>query len=131
MEATAQRETILLVEDEPAIRQLMRRALEQRGYTVLEARNGEQALAVAERHRGPIHLLITDVVMPGMNGFDLAHHLTRSHPRLRVLFVSGHGEHPGVRQGLREAQHPFLLKPYTQEALLRSIREVLDAPSTD
>jgi two-component system cell cycle sensor histidine kinase/response regulator CckA len=131
MAATAERETILLVEDEPAIRQLMRRALEQRGYTVLEASNGDQALAAADRHRGPIHLLITDVVMPGMNGFDLAHQLTRTHPRLRVLFVSGHGEHPGVRQGLREAQRPFLLKPYTQDALLRSIREVLDAPSTE
>lgn len=121
-------ETILLVEDEPAIRQLMRRMLEARGYAVLEARNGEEAIGVAEQHRGSIHLVVTDVVMPRMNGFELAEQLTRTQPDLRVLYVSGHADHPAVRQGLRDSRHPFLLKPYTQEVLARSIREVLDAP---
>lgn len=127
-QAAGERETILLVEDEPAIRQLMRRMLEVQGYKMLEARNGDEALKVADAHAGPIHLLVTDVVMPGLNGFDLAGRLTAAHPEAKVLFLSGHGDHPAVRQRLRESERPFLLKPYTQETLVKSVRDVLDSP---
>lgn len=126
-DAAEQRETILLVEDEPAIRQLMRRMLEMRGYTMLEARNAEEALKVAQAHQAPIHLLVTDVVMPGLNGFELTDRMAASHPEAKVLFLSGHGDHPTIRQRLRDAQHPYLLKPYTQDVLARSVREALDA----
>ena len=83
-------ETVLLVEDEPSIRQLMRRMLESHGYTLLEARNGDEALSLAEEYTTPIHLLLTDVVMPKMDGFQLAIRLTQLYTETRVLFLSGH-----------------------------------------
>jgi two-component system, cell cycle sensor histidine kinase and response regulator CckA len=117
--------TILLVENEPAIRQLIRRMLEQRGFHVLEARHGKEAAALADGYREPIHLLLTDIVMPGMTGFELAGHLALAHPEARVLFLSGYGDSARVRQGLEGSHQAFLLKPFTQDVLGAKIQEVL------
>ncbi len=121
-------ETVLLVEDEAMVRDLLRGALEGRGYRVLAAGSGEQALEVASAHRGPLHLLVTDVVMPGMRGPELATRLGPLHPELRVLHVSGYADDAALRHGVREGSTAFLQKPFTVEALVRKIREVLDAP---
>ncbi len=120
-------ETVLLVEDEPSIRQLMGRMLAGHGYTMLEARNGAEALGVAESHPTPIHLLLTDVVMPSMDGFELAAQLQALRSETRVLFLSGHAEDsPKVRDGLKQSGHAFLLKPFTQDTLRKKIRDVID-----
>ncbi len=120
-------ETVLLVEDEPSIRQLMRRMLAGHGYRILEARNGAEALGIAESHPTPIHLLLTDVVMPSMDGFELAARLNALRSDTRVLFLSGHAhDAPKVRDGLEKSRHAFLLKPFTQDALREKIRDVID-----
>ena len=119
-------QTILLVEDEPAIRSLVGRMLEGAGYELLMARNGDDALAVARAHRGVIDLLLTDVVMPRMNGFELGELIGSARPETSVLFVTGYSrESTQVRTGLRTAGRAFLLKPFTRDALLCKIREVL------
>ena len=120
-------ETILLVEDEAPIRRLIRRVLQDQGYQLLEACNGRQALSLAEDHRGPIDLLVTDVVMPRMDGFTLGERLVESHPQTRVLFLSGYFDQSvSVRGGLKDAGQAFLLKPFTRDCLLQMIREQLD-----
>ncbi len=119
-------ETILLVEDDPPIRDLMRRMLEAHGYNVLEASCGHEAKALAEAQSAPIHLLLTDVAMPGMNGFDLVDMVIGHHPETKVLFITAHADHVAVRGGLKEARRPFLLKPYTQVDLAQKIRKVLE-----
>ncbi len=122
----SQSPTILLVEDEPAIRTLIRRMLAGAGYELLVARNGDEALSVARQHSGAIDLLLTDVVMPRMNGFELGELMASAHPETNLLFVSGHSaDSVSVRRGLRTAGRDFLLKPFTQDALLGKIREVL------
>ncbi len=125
-EGPAAGETILLVEDEGPIRQLMQRMLEAHGYHVLEARNGHEATALAEAHRAPIDLLATDVAMPGISGFDLVDRVIGSHPKAKVLIITGQADHVAVRGGLKEARRPFLLKPYTQVDLAQKIRKVLE-----
>ncbi len=124
-------ETILLVEDDAPIRRLLRRALEGQGYQLLEACNGHEALGLLANHHGPIDLLVTDVVMPRMDGFTLSDRLGESHPETRVLFVSGQADQSAaVRGGLKETGRTFLLKPFTHKTLLQTIREQLDgAPS--
>ena len=121
-------ETVLLVEDEARVRELLRGALERRGYRVLAAGSGEDAQGLMSTHRGPLHLLVTDVVMPGMRGTDLASRLGALHPRMRVLHISGYADDAVLRHGVREGSAAFLQKPFTVEALIRKIREVLDAP---
>jgi CheY-like chemotaxis protein len=120
-------ETVLLVEDEDAVRTLSRLVLQSSGYTVLEARDGQDGVEVAGRHPGPIHLLVTDLVMPRMSGPQLADALAGSRPRLRALFVSGYSDEAVVRHGGLEAGHPFLQKPFSPMSLARKVREVLDA----
>ncbi len=120
-------ETVLLVEDEPAVRKFGRLALETQGYTVLEAVGGEDALRVAGRS-GPIHLLITDVVMPRMGGREVAEALRARHAGLKVLYVSGYTDDAVVRHGIVEATDAFLQKPFTPLALARKVRAVLDQP---
>lgn len=120
-------ETVLLVEDEDGVRSLARLALETKGYTVLEARNGGEALQLCEQHQGPIHLLVTDVVMPGMNGRDLADRLISLHPGLNVLFVSGYTGDAIVHHGVLDPDVAFLEKPFTPAVLARKVREVLDS----
>src|SRR5262249_45004768 len=104
------RETVLLVEDEDAVRVLVRLVLGPQGYRVVEARNGNEALALAERHDGPIDLLISDVVMPGLSGPDLAGRLADRRPGLRVLFLSGYTEDEVLRRGVRGGAAAFLHK---------------------
>jgi two-component system, cell cycle sensor histidine kinase and response regulator CckA len=120
-------ETILLVEDNAGLRKLATRLLEPAGYTVLGAASGEEALRLLKRHEKPVHLLLSDVVMPGMSGRDLAEQLAQTRPEMKVLYMSGYTSDTVVRHGILEAQVPFLNKPFTAAALLRKVREVLDA----
>ena len=119
-------ETVLLVEDEDAVRALAGYVLRSCGYTVLEAGDGRDAVRVAEVHAGPIHLLVSDVVMPHLGGRELAERLTAVNPRLRVLFLSGYTDDAVVRHGVLEAEYAFLQKPFTPTALAQMAREVLD-----
>ncbi len=118
-------ETILLVEDEELLRNPIREILERQGYSVLEAIHGEEALIVAREYPGPINLLLSDIVMPGMNGRDLAVHLSRTRPGLKVLFMSGYTHNAIVHHGVLEEGLAFLEKPFTPEALAVKIRQVL------
>jgi PAS domain S-box-containing protein len=123
-------ETILLAEDDEMLRPLAKGLLGKLGYTVLEAENAEQALAVAGAHPGPIHLLVADVVMPGASGRELARRLEPTRPDTRVLYVSGYTDDAIVHHGMLEPGLNFLQKPFTPTALARKVREVLDAPLT-
>ena len=118
-------ETVLLAEDDAALRNLIRGILEGRGYSVLLAADAREAVAWCERHPGPIHLFLTDVVMPGMSGQDLAALAARLRPRVKVLYMSGHTDHAILENGVL-ASGAFLRKPFTPEILLSKIREVLD-----
>ena len=120
-------ETILLVEDSLGLRKLATRFLERAGYTVLRAASGEEALRLLERHEEPVHLLLSDVVMPGMSGRLLAEQLVQIRPGMKVLYMSGYTSDTILRHGILEAQVPFLNKPFTAAALLRKVREVLDS----
>jgi len=123
-------ETALLVEDEPEVRWLVRDMLQRLGYTVLEARHGIEAQVLGIQHQGPIHLLITDVVMPQMSGREIAERLTSEHPETKVLYMSGYTDDAVVRHGVLTADIAFLQKPFTPEALARKVREVLDGPTS-
>ena len=123
---TEGRETILLVEDEPAVRELARVVLSELGYTVIAAQNSEDAVRLAGRHDSEIHLLLTDVVMPGMSGHDLASHLTALHPNLRVLYTSGYTYNVIAENGTLEEGLSFMQKPFTPRALAQKVRETLD-----
>jgi len=121
-------EVLLLVEDEDSIREPAAEILESRGYQVLAARSGPEALAAAQAYDGPIHLMITDVVMPGMNGNQLAEKLRSSRPGARVLYISGYPEDAIAHHGVLDADKAFLQKPCSAAVLLRTVREMLDAP---
>jgi two-component system cell cycle sensor histidine kinase/response regulator CckA len=123
------KETVLLVEDEELVRRVARRILENFSYTVLEADNGEAALKVGRQFTGPIHLLLTDVVMPGMNGKELADLWRQRHPETQVLYTSGYTENAIVHQGSLDRDIHFIQKPYRPELLARKVREVLDGPA--
>jgi len=119
-------ETILLVEDEVGVRQIAKRALEQLGYQVLEAANGKAALDVMQAYAQPIHLVITDVVMPEMSGRQLVEQLDRQGESVQVLYMSGYTDDAIVRHGVSEEVNAFLQKPFTPSGLARKVREVLD-----
>ncbi len=119
-------ETVLVVEDEDSVRALALRALAERGYGVLEARNGEEALALARAHPGPLHLVVSDAVMPRMGGRALAAALREVRPEARLLLVSGYDETTAGRE--EERALPFLAKPFSAAELAAKVREVLDAP---
>lgn len=123
-------ETILLVEDNEAVRELLRSILQGNGYTVLVAGDGGAALQIGEQHQSPIHLLISDVVMPGMDGRELASRLVALHLGMKVLFISGYTDDAVLRHGIHEQDIPFLQKPIAVDALLRKVREVLDVPES-
>ena len=125
-EAIFGKETILLAEDEEMVRSLMRNVLKRQGYEVLEAANGGAALLLCECHEGPIHLMITDVVMPEMSGRELTDRLTRLRPEMKVLFMSGYTDDTIVRHGILESDIAFLQKPFTPHALALKVRELLD-----
>jgi two-component system cell cycle sensor histidine kinase/response regulator CckA len=120
-------ETVLLVEDEIAVRELFRKGLELRGYKVLAAVTPQEALDASRGHAGPIHLLLTDVVMPGMGGLELASRVLALRPGIRVLYMSGYTDEAVVRDGLVADDVDFLQKPFTLEELAAKIRSVLDA----
>jgi PAS domain S-box-containing protein len=120
-------ETLLLVEDEAQVRELTHDILQGQGYQVLAARDGVEALRVAEAHEGPIHLLLTDVVMPRMSGKGLADQLLRTRPEMRVLFTSGYTDNAIVHHGVLAEGIAFLSKPFELEAIARKVRDVLDA----
>jgi PAS domain S-box-containing protein len=121
-------ETVLLVEDEDVVRNLARRVLHDSGYRVIEAGSGEEALRLAGEHADRIDLLLTDVVMPGMNGRELADRLAEIRPGTRVVFMSGYTEDVIVKRGV-SGRRAFLAKPFTPPMLARSVREALDAPA--
>ena len=125
---STQNETILLVEDALRVRAVVREILEMNGYHVLEARHGAEAIEISERHRGPIHLMVTDVVMPQMSGRELAQRLLPVRPDLRVLYMSGYTDDAIVRHGVLGAGMAFLSKPFTPDALAVKVRELLDSP---
>jgi two-component system cell cycle sensor histidine kinase/response regulator CckA len=120
-------ETVLLVEDEDALRELNRLILLRYGYRVLHARSGPEALALAQAHPWTIHLLLTDVVMPSMSGRELADLLQKTHPDLKVLYTSGYTADAIVRHGVSAASAAFIQKPMSPPALARKVREVLDS----
>ena len=120
-------ETVLLVEDEASVRQAARQFLLRSGYTVLEASDGEDALLVSRKHRGPIHLMVTDVVMPRMGGPKLAERLAEERPDMKVLFVSGYAENTVLQHGTIDVATRFLQKPFSLKALAKNVREVLEA----
>ncbi len=120
-------ETLLLVEDEDMVRRVARRVLLSFGYTVLEARDGREALAICRRHEGPIHLVLTDVVMPEMSGRELAEHLAVLQPTTKVLYTSGYTDGAIADHGVLDPGLAFLQKPFTPDALASKVREVLDA----
>jgi len=119
--------TILLVEDEDMVRQVASRILTRHGYTVLEAASGRDALVVSREHAGPIHLMLTDVVMPGMSGWETAENLKPQRPKMKVLFMSGHTENTIVHHGVLDPGVAFIQKPFKYNVLAQKIREMLDA----
>jgi two-component system cell cycle sensor histidine kinase/response regulator CckA len=120
-------ETVLLVEDEDQVRDVARGILRRHGYTVLDARNAGEALLFCEQHVGPIHLLLSDVVMPKMSGPVLAKRLVRMRPEMKVLYMSGYTDDAAVRHGVLDSALAYLQKPITVDALTRKVRSVLDA----
>ena len=119
-------ETILLVEDEDMLRDLIKNELERHGYKMLSAADGAEALLLNEQHRGPIDLLVTDVVMPKMSGYELADRLTPLRPEMNVLYISGYAEDAYGPKGLINEATPFLQKPFPPIDLARRVRQVLD-----
>jgi len=122
-------ETILLVEDDPAVRAVTGKVLRESGYHVIEERGAGEALLASEKHAGPIDLLLTDVAMPHMNGPELARRLAAARPTMKVLCMSGYTDESSVLHGVRESRIAYLQKPFAPDALASKVREVLDARS--
>jgi two-component system cell cycle sensor histidine kinase/response regulator CckA len=122
-------ETILLVEDDTSVRTLVRDELRKLGYKVMEAKNGIEASLLATQQMGTVDLLLTDMVMPGMSGRELAQHLVALKPDLRILFMSGYTDDVGLLTGLGEGTTNFLQKPFTPAALAQIVRKLLDSPT--
>jgi CheY-like chemotaxis protein len=119
------KETILLVEDDNAVRELTHRLLQQLGYTVLAAPEGSSAMRLVREHSGPIHLMITDLVMPGMSGRTLAERVLEIRPDVRVLLTSGYASEDALRSGLLAGELAYLEKPFSSSALAQKVRELL------
>ena len=120
--------TVLLVEDEEIVRNLVCELLTAQGYTVLEARDGREALETNERHQGRIDLLLTDVVMPRMSGREVADRLRERRPQTRVLYMTGYADHAIVQEGVLDPGTELLEKPFTFETLQHKVRSILDEP---
>jgi two-component system cell cycle sensor histidine kinase/response regulator CckA len=118
-------ETVLLVEDESTVRYLAKRLLERAGYSVIPAAHGAEALALCEQHEGPIHLIVTDIVMPEMGGLELVERLRESYPDLRVILMSGYSEEDEL--DLAEVPVAFLQKPFSYKELTAEVRKILDS----
>jgi CheY-like chemotaxis protein len=120
-------ETVLVVEDEESVRALAIRILRERGYSVLEAADGMEALRIAGEFAGEIHMVLTDVVMPGMSGRDLISRLEAARPGIKALFVSGYTDNVIVHRGVLDSNVAFLQKPFSADGLARKVREVIDS----
>ena len=114
------------MEDEEVVRKLAVRVLKKQGYKVLEAPDGGKALMLCEEFKEPIHLILTDVVMPGMSGRKLVDRLKEIHPEMKVLYMSGYTDNAILHHGILEPGTNFIQKPFTVESLPRKVREVLD-----
>ena len=123
--------TILLAEDDDAVRAIARTTLERAGYQVLSATDGANALVLADGHAGPIDLLLTDVIMPGMNGRELAQAMTTRRPGLPVLFVSGYTDNVLAHHGLSSPNRALLDKPFTPASLTAAVAALLGAAAAD
>jgi DNA-binding response OmpR family regulator len=119
-------ETILVVEDEDTVLRLAREYLQMQGYNLLEAADGEAALQLSAAHKGPIHLLLTDIIMPGITGRELANQLSRTRPEMKVLYMSGYTENVVGHNGLLDSGVVLLQKPFSLPTLRAKVREVLD-----
>jgi CheY-like chemotaxis protein len=119
-------ETILIVEDDKEVRNLAVRILKRQGYTVLDGSYGAEAFNACRQHKGPIHLLVTDVVMPGMDGRALSESLSKLHPEMKVLYMSGYTDDAIIRHGVMEKGMNYIQKPFTVNGLTNKVREVLD-----
>jgi two-component system cell cycle sensor histidine kinase/response regulator CckA len=130
LEATVLRgsETILVAEDSDSLREVLREYLESLGFSVLEGRSGTAALKTANNFKGVIDLLLTDVVMPGMSGVELARQLGAMHPQVKIIFISGYADDAKARQGILDSSGVFIKKPFRPKSLARKIRQVLDSP---
>jgi DNA-binding NtrC family response regulator len=115
-----------LVEDEEAVRKLAVQFLRRHDYFVLEALHGSDALLVCEQHQGPVQLMVTDVVMPGMSGRELAERLSSLHPEMKVLYMSGYTDNAIVHHGVLDEGPNYIQKPFSMEMLAKKVREVLD-----
>ena len=124
-------ETVLIVEDDHLLRNLVQQILQMYGYSVLEAQDGEEALRVCEEHQGPIHLILTDIVMPGIGGRELAEHVQSLRPEIKVLFMSGYTDDAIVHHGVLAPGVNFIEKPFTPESLACNVREALDQEIDD
>jgi nitrogen-specific signal transduction histidine kinase/ActR/RegA family two-component response regulator len=122
-------ETILIVEDEEEVRKLAGKILERQGYRILEASQGDDALRISEKHGVPIDLILVDVIMPGMSGSELAKHLKSPHPKMKVLYMSGHTDDAILHHGVLEKGVNYIQKPFTMDRLARKVREALDKDS--
>jgi len=119
-------ETVLVVEDEEAVRILVCRVLESNGYRVLEARHGAEALVICDEQKDPIHMLMTDLIMPDMSGKQLAERVAAQRPETKILFMSGYTDNAIFHHGVLELGTNFLQKPFTPNTLVRKVRAVLD-----
>ena len=126
MAALGGSETVLIVEDDDGLRKLSQKILQQRGYRVLAAENGEDAMRISKEHEGPIDLMITDVVMPKMNGREVAERLQPLHPQMKVIYMSGYTDNAIAHHGVLAPGLNFLEKPFSPGVLARKVREVLD-----
>ena len=131
IEMSRGRETILLVEAEPDVRDFVGEVLKSRDYTVLEARDGEDALRVVQQYREPLHLVLTDVMMPKLGGRELVTRLLARHPHLGVVYMSGYTAEALGARGVLEAGAILLAKPFTPQQLVTKVRQVLDATLID
>ena len=122
-------ETVLVVEDQPDVRRLIEKTLSRYGYTVFTATNGPEATALARAYEGPIHVMLTDVILPGASGRETARQVVATRPSMHVLYMSGYTDDAIVQCGVLEPGLAFIQKPFTAEALARRIREVLAADS--
>lgn len=118
--------TIVLAEDEHGVRIVLQKALQAQGYHVLAAPSGPEAIRMSQEHRGPLHLLVTDMAMPGMNGMELSSRLLTLYPGMKVLYMSGHAHGGVARSGPGDFPRPFLQKPFSVSALVESVRDLLD-----
>jgi CheY-like chemotaxis protein len=121
-------ETVLVVEDQDGIRDIVGESLRRNGYKVLIAVDGDEALKLAGTYADPIHLLVTDLVMPNIGGRELAHRLTQLRPQMKVLYMSGYSEHSALNNEVVDPPTDVLQKPFSLDALVRNVRSMLDQP---